>query len=74
MILEFLTGMKKESEGYVGRAFNKAKSLVYNDNFSVLESSRVAEYQTKLKQFVTNRINYILLFPRLDVPVKDLME
>ena len=77
-VLKFLMGFKKDARKKVDQAISKANNLVCKQEYSLLRTDKnnktVLEYTRKLEKFVSSRINHILLYERLDIPLKDLME
>ncbi len=71
-------GFKKDARKKVDQAISKANNLVCKQEYSLLRTDKnnktVLEYTRKLEKFVSSRINHILLYERLDIPLKDLME
>ena len=74
-ILSFLTQFKSEAMKKAAEAIRQSEiSVGGNSNFSNLHESRKAEYIKKIQDFLIDRIDYILRFPRLDIPLKNIME
>ena len=62
--------MKKTND-----AINNANLIVgSNSEYANLNESKKKNYIKKIEDFIMNRIDYILRFPRLDIPLKFIME
>lgn len=58
--------MKKTND-----AINNANLIVgSNSEYANLNESKKKKYIKKIEDFIMNRIDYILRFPRLDIPLK----
>ena len=73
-ILRYLQDFMVESYNKVSESLERVRKEHRDLSVAGLKEDDKPLYIKRLKDFITNRINYILSFPGLDIPLKMIVE
>ena len=73
-ILRYLQDFMVESYNKVSESLERVRKEHRDLSVAGLKEEDKPLYIKRLKDFITNRINYILSFPGLDIPLKMIVE
>ena len=73
-MLRYLQWYKTKADEKCEEAILQARAVLGDEKFAGINSTNKTEFVEKLCSFIDVRINYILNFPNLRIPLKQLVE